>query len=399
MLAGCGHVSAPGVAAKATVSPAASAGHLTWQAAMAPGGELQPTLYAPAPSDGRVTYACAFHISGAAPGAQVWITRNRGVSWSDVAALPYTGALSDCRLVVDANNPLRLVATLNTAKMGASPDNTDLVSFISQDGGATWQGLPQVGPHGVRNLVSFGSALYASGLGRSASGVDVLDVWLSRDGGRSWRALGASSLAPNPSIWLNTQTGELLGTNDFDLIPTLWRSEDGGASWLRISVPTVVDAGGEQTFVVAPVGSGWRICVAGQPAAGSQAKNTLACSNDLGKTWTQPPALNPSQYSPKGFIFIAPTNVFAITDDGGLLATYDDMTSGMEMEALASGASAWVALGAPNSAIETAGAAGTPPDVANLAAATSDYTTGPGGGMLWVDSGDPTHPFITAMYP
>ncbi len=276
--------------------------------------------------------------------------------------------------------------------MGANSGAASYVSYLSQDGGATWRALPQAGPHSAMSLTSFGGEVYAAGFGLSASGAELRDVWVSRDGGRSWRALGASSLAPNPNIWANPQTGELLGTNNYDLVPTLWRSENGGASWSRISVPDVVGEGGQQTFIVASNGSGWRICAAGTAASGPNAKNTLACSADLGNTWTHPPALNPSQYSPKGFTFTAPSDVFAIADDGALLAFYDDITSGIQLEALAPGASAWTPLNAPSSA------PGTPQAVASGSVASSVYTTGPGDGMLWINSGAAATPFATAVY-
>lgn len=395
LLAGCGHAGAPtsGAAASATGTPATAAAHLSWQRASSPGNTLAPLAYAPAPSDGRVTYACGNTSPNAAHEVSIWSTRTRGASWSHGMPLPYTGDISNCTLTVDANDAQRLIATLDTAKMGASPGAANIVAFLSQDGGATWQALPRIGPHGVMSLASFGGAIYASGFGLSVSGAETRDVWQSRDGGRSWRALGAAHLAPNPEIWVNPQTGELLGTDDYDLIPTLWRSVDAGATWTHISVPTVSGAGSQQAFVVAPNGAGWRICATAQTAPGPQEKNTLACSDTLGKLWTQLSALNPTQNSPKGFTFIAPSEVFAITDDGALIATYDDIASGTRFAALLPGASAWLPLGSPRSAT------GTPTDGSSGLAGPPVYTTGPGGGMLWVTSGVSAHPFSTTVYP
>lgn len=403
-LAGCGSRGQTSTgAARSTATPSSTTRRLAPLVASPPTGNPTPMAYTPAPSDGRVAYACADNPSGSAAGVRVWSTHDRGASWSSGVALPYSSPVSACTLTVDDTDPNRVFVALDTAKGGASAMAAAIIPFLSQDGGATWQALPQVGPHGVFSLTSFKSAIYAAGYGLAATGapeVDARDVWVSHDGGRSWQALGASHLAPNPRIWINPQTGELVGTNNFDLIPTLWRSEDGGATWTRIAVPTIVSGeSGAQGFVVAPNGAGWRICVNGQDGPGPQQKNLLACSDDLGKTWTQPPALNPSQNSPKGFTFTAPSDVFAIADDGSLLATYDDPTAGTELDALAPGAHTWTALGAPTAVLAPAGATGTPQAIASGSLATYSYTTGPGGGMLWANTGDDAHPFITATYP
>jgi hypothetical protein len=390
MVAGCGQTESPSAGATTVATATATATpapiHLTWQVA-SPASQTSsvPFTYAVAPSDGRVTYGCGFAGRVGAMQALVWSTQNSGLSWSKSIALPYSGGLSDCAITVDANDPERVAIGLNTAKIGASPDDTNVVAFLSQDGGATWRPLPKVGPHTVGTMTSFGQTLYVAGGGLSASGGDLRDLWASRDGGASWRALGATSLSPNPWIWINPQTGDILGTDDFDLIPTLWRSENGGASWTRIGVPNLVGAGGSQTFLVAPNGAGWRICATGTTAPGPNEKNVLACSADLGATWTALTGLNPTQHSPKGFTYTAPADVFAVADDGSLLASYDASSSGIQFESLAPGASAWVPMSDPPLASATGG--------------EPVYTSGPGGGMLWIPGGDTAHPFAIAGYP
>lgn len=52
----------------------------------------------------------------------------------------------------------------------------------------------------------------------------------------------------------------------------------------------------------------------------------------------------------------------------------------------------------PESAGGTPGAGGAPQAATNVALTSAVYTTGPGGGMLWVSGGDVAHPFATAMY-
>lgn len=388
MLAGCGHAETPraGATVSGTATPAPIT--LTWQTASLPSqaSPAAPPTYAVAPTDGRVAYGCGFSGRAGAMRTLIWSTRNGGRSWSNGVALPYAGMFSECVIIVDANDPQRVAVWLNTAKMGASPEDTNVVAFLSQDGGATWRALPPTGPRVVRSVASYDGEIYVAGDGPSArGGADLRDVWVSRDGGATWRALGAASLSPNPRIWINPQTGDMLGTNDFDRIPTLWRSENGGASWMQVSVPNVVGAGGEQTVVVAPSGVGWHICATGTTAPGPNEKNVLACSANLGATWTSLPGLNRTQYSPKGFTFTAPGEVFAIADDGSLLASDVDVSSGMQFAALASGARMWAPLSDPPGGNST----GIPPV----------YTTGPSGGMLWAPGGDTAHPFATAVYP
>src|SRR5574340_832829 len=89
--------------------------------------------------------------------------------------------------------------------------------------------LPKAGPHVVLSFTSSDGVIYAGGNGLDASGNWIQDLWASRDGGATWRALNAVHLTPNVRIWTNPRTGELLGFNDFD--STLWRSDDGGVDW------------------------------------------------------------------------------------------------------------------------------------------------------------------------
>jgi hypothetical protein len=382
---------------QAASTPGAAASRLSWQSATSPAGSQAPIAYLPAPSDGRITYACDASAAGAPGKVRFWRSADRGASWSSGANPPYTGQVSSCALTVDADNSQRVLVSLDTLKLGASPSAAAVFAFLSQDGGKSWLALPQAGPHGVTSMVSYRGTIYASGYGLSATGVDLRDVWVSRDSGGSWTALGASSLAPNPFVWINPQTAELIGTNGFGLIPTLWDSGDGGATWTRVAVPNVVSSGGQQTFVVTPAGTGWRICAAGQTVSGSQHANALQCSADLGNTWTRAPALKPSLLSPKGSS-TSPVSVFAIANDSTVLAAYEDTAADPQLAALTTFAGAWSSMGTLSAASVVPGAAGTTADSSNGSAASFVYATGPGNGILWVSSGDPAHPFLTASY-
>ena len=394
LLAGCGQASATraGAAPTATATPTATPVpiNLTWRvAAPASQTSVTPFTFTVAPSDGRVTYGCGFAGQVGAMRALIWSTRDSGQSWSQSVALPYVGLVSQCGIVVDANDPQRLMVWLNTASIGASPDAGNVVSFLSQDGGATLRALPKAGPHSVRSMASSDGAIYVAGDGLSASGAVLRDVWVSRDGGASWRALGATSLSPNPRIWVNPHTGALLGANDFPSL-ALWSSEDGGASWAKVNLPATMGASAQQAFVaqtllVAPTDAGWRICATATIGSGTNQASALACSADLGATWVFPQGLTLTEQSPKGFTFTDPADVFAVTADGALLASYTDSGLGLHIETLAPGASAWTPMSDPPVASSTGG--------------EPVFTTGPDVGMLWVPGGNDAQPFATAGYP
>lgn len=107
----------------------------------------------------------------------------------------------------------------------------------------------------------------------------------------------------------------------------------------------------------------------------------VACSANLGVTWTSATGLNTNQTSPKGFTFSAPIDVFAIADNGSLLAS----PGSAQFDALPPGATTW----APMSDAPITSATGGLPT----------YITGPGGGMLWTPGGSVSQPFATAAYP
>lgn len=389
-LAGCGRVATststgPGASSGTstpTTTPTPTPLQLTWQAATTPAGG-QAQTYAPAPSNGQITYACGITSSS----AKMWVTRDRGASWSGPVTLPYSGPISRCTLAVDANNPQVLAAAIDTytGPQGASPQLSMFVPLFSHDGGATWQSLPRIGPHIMRSLVSSGSSIYAAGDGIDPSGQEAQGVWVSHDNGHTWTSRDAADLQPNPSVWVNPQTGDLIGTSITGT--TIYHSTDGGATWTQIAVPNVVPL--VESFLAAPNGTGWRICETGQTSIGPQEQNVLTCTSDLGANWTRPPALNLTFTNAKG-TFTGAVDVYAITDSGALLAWYTDVSANIQLAALAPGASAWTPINATE-------ADGTPVNV-DTASATLTYATGPGDGMLWVNYG-PTAPFLSAMYP
>jgi hypothetical protein len=287
---------------------------------------------------------------------------------------------------VDANDPQRVAVALDTAKIGASPGPYGFLAFMSQDGGATWQPAPKIGPYVFSSLTSARGAIYASGLGVSASGAQVKGLWISHDDGRAWSEVGVSTpwmeSALNLTFWSNPQTGELLREAVGDTL-TLDRSEDGGASWTGVPMPNN-GGGNDQQALAAPNGAGWRICLVAGGVVTVTSASYVACSVDLGTTWTSPSAPNTSQIS-KGKSVAEPAGIFAVADDGTLFATYDDMVTGIHLEMLSPGASIWTPLGKP--------------PVAGSQAAQPTYTTGPGGGMLWDMTGAAGSPFVTAVYP
>ncbi len=183
------------------------------------------------------------------------------------------------------------------------------------------------------------------------------------------------------SFWLNPANGALLVKD----AAVFWSSTDAGAHWTKIAVPEMAMSGAE-TVIQAPVASQasqpWHLCVANSDDLNPKdmEPNTLTCSSDGGATWQKEPGINVMFTSAKGN-FVPPTDVFALADDGAVLATGsspNDPTTDMEYR-LTPGAQSWQMFPAPPKR-----------------ESTITYYPSPGSGVLWewTYSG----PF-TASYP
>jgi photosystem II stability/assembly factor-like uncharacterized protein len=69
------------------------------------------------------------------------------------------------------------------------------------------------------------------------------DLWLTRDGGDSWSAVGPSidyaGSAPKGAAFFDVDVGWVVSEDAFSNILTLWRTADGGATWSRLALPPV----------------------------------------------------------------------------------------------------------------------------------------------------------------
>ena len=167
--------------------------------------------------------------------------------------------------------------------------------YESHDGGASWDAVALGGT--VVALAPAGHsewALRETGC-PNGTGMCTLTLFVSVDGGRSWRAaahqppdrrLSSSPHAVHPSPWLlrSSATAAVLmlppaaGSSTATIEQTL----DGGAQWTTSTAPCLAGAF-VVDYSVAPTGARWIAC-AGQPGAGEQEKS-VARSLDGGRTW------------------------------------------------------------------------------------------------------------------
>lgn len=379
-LAACGQTSSTSPQSGATAATAtpltalASGPTLDWHAITLPAsGQLIV-----APSDGDV----AFLYAASGGNERLWVTRDRGAHWSQTGAVPASSNGTYTGLVVDDTDPNVLVADVDTAKLGASPQLDEESALASFDGGATWHAL--AGHQLVWQFASYHGQIYAARDAATTSGAEVRNLWVSDDGMRSWRVVGPPQTATNPSFWLDPRTGSLLAMDTFTNPPTLMRSDNGGSHWSQITVPPYTETVIVKPFATAAGSSPWLICSTasvGPAPTGTNVRNLLACSSDGGQTWQDRPTLNLSQLSPKGFTFIAPMDAFALASDGSELATVTNVTEATNLYRLPPGASAWQTLG----------------PLANLGEPM--YRAAPGAGVLWHQGSSGPLDYLTASYP
>lgn len=390
IVAACGHAAdnAPSTGASSTTP---NVGTATPGTALGPGPALawrtitlpEPGQLIVAPDDGDIAYV--YDSTGG--GGRVWMTRDRGAHWSHAGDVPRLSDTTFAHLVLDATDPNVLVADVSSAKMGASPQLSQESALVSIDGGASWNAL--AGHQFIWQFASYDNKIYAAREGNTAAGDDVRNIWISDDNMRSWRVVGPPQTGTNPSFWLDQATGRLLALDTDETPPAVVRSDDGGNHWRPITVPAST-----QTVVATPAASAgdarWFICgaaPAGPVPGGTNQRNLLACSVDGGQTWVTRPALNLTQQSPKGFSFISPMDVFALTSDGSVLATVTDVNAVASLYRLPLGATAWQALGSLGN------------DDTPLLSAS------PGDGVVWQAAGSSatptsaTPPFETANLP
>ena len=346
LVAGCGVSTAHGVGAarQAAHSPApsttptpASLPALAWRTRTLPSGY---TGWAISPADGRRLWACV-PVQGSDSNFTIWASRDEAATWARMSELApaVPEPTSSCELVPDQGSATALAAVISWGSGEAGTLRS--LTMLSLDSGAHWRRLP--GDLQTLQLASASGKTYAifnntDETAETAPSTQSDGLVVSADGLRTWRVERPAQItdrAPFFQFWLGASANDLLAAAYEN---TLWRSTDGGAHWSRIPTPN------QQTDLAAwlPQAGKWMFC--GWVTANVQ------CSDDLGASWRQEPALSATiscASCGKGgapYADTQPCYANAITGDGSLLAWCLDGT----LHRLAPGAQTWAQYrGAP----------------------------------------------------
>ena len=290
-----------------------------------------------APSDPNVVWAGTgepFIRSHISVGWGVFKSTDAGRNWAKMG-LDATGRIS--RIIVHPTNPeIVYVAALGHA-YGPQPERG---IFRSMDGGKTWDKVLFVNdstgasdlimdPTNPRILFAAFWQVEIHTWGRSSGGAGS-SIWMSRDGGTTWKRLEGHGLPTTPMgkiglgmskanpdrIYALIETGDGVPTAE---VPKpdggrLWRSDDGGADWRKVNDDRQV-AGRTHyynRFAVMPDNADEAYFLSADWA------KTL----DGGKTIIDPPPQE-IPYGDHHDIWVDPTDPdrMLVTHDGGLSAT------------------------------------------------------------------------------
>ncbi len=344
----------------------------------------QPTID---PGDGEVVYRCV------APGpnetvAHTFITRDAEATWSQAGDLPVganpvppsdssKGFAFQCNMIVDATQPSQVVAETVWVSVGGNAAPSRFTSYATTDFGVHWVQLPAADAL-VTQLASYEDRIVALRFGDDPQMTAAL--WVSSDQFAAWQLVGSALPDAIESFWLNPSTGALLvhirgqsiGSDQF------YASTDEGKTWDQLSLPQLGPDGGEWA-VEAPQGNRpWQICGLADPNLGDQADN-LSCTTNGGQTWQARHALTQTQDTVPRKVFVVPTTIFALADDGAALVQTFQVRPN-HIYRLLPGATDWQDLGPLPS-----------PDVNDLF-----YAPTSSGGILW----DATQQGVeVAIYP
>ena len=247
---------------------------LVWQAGVFPAGtRTDPQFSIPnvAASDGEIAYQCVLpQQSGASTAlpAQIWVSDNRAMSWTHTADLP-TGALTganqitSCWVTVDDANPDIAVANAQPSdSLTASITNS---SFVTFDGGKTWQLLGDPENFPVLDLSTWHNSMYIC----CAANTGILAGTYTGDSVQSWQPIMQQILAAHQELqqfYVTPDTGELLAIAGKDGVRHLWLSKDAGESWTPIPAPVVPGYLAAYIIQQPIAGHPWLICALSYPA-------------------------------------------------------------------------------------------------------------------------------------
>lgn len=251
---------------------ASADGGRTWRASNAglPDAAMTHILLDPR-RGGRVVYTAAFGhgVYKSGDGGATWTAHNEGLPPSPFA----------WRLAEDGKGTLYLVVARRADGIGFG-DDKDGMLFRRPDGAAQWERvtLPQGvnGPVGVAVDARNADRLYVAAWGRYRPGYgragESGGVWVSSDGGRSWR----NTLAADQFIFdvtLSPHDPQTVFAAGFQ--SSAWRSTDGGENWKRIrgfnfkaAHRVIADPVNKDLIYVTTFGGGvWHGPAAGDPQA------------------------------------------------------------------------------------------------------------------------------------
>ncbi|HEX8032231.1 MAG TPA: hypothetical protein VF510_00205 [Ktedonobacterales bacterium] len=391
-------------------APAVDGPHPNWQQAQLPTplDNQHFLMFAIAPNDGEVAYACNVMSDDNGGTLTFYRTTDRALHWTMLTKVQVkeSSVSIKCAVTVDALDADRVLMSIYVYSMTSS--NRLTWYELSEDGGTTWTRLDATWR--LSSLATLNGKTYAL---RQKDGTPQ-DLAVSVDHLHTWQSVSQALIGPQQwvsNFWLSP-SGELLAEvstmPDASTSPTaatspiprptiaLWQSSDGGAHWSLFATPTV--SGGGFMFVVGQrvAGQPWQVCLPYQPQVGVSAAS-LDCTFDGGRTWSARPLLcttapcPPSSQVSKSYINQYSNQYvqfYTLASDGAVLvaALAPGSTDQAGLYRLPRGSTIWQYLG---------------PLAGDY---TYSFAPTPQGGILWANSGGGNYEalpgaFSTATYP
>lgn len=210
----------------------------------------------------------------------LYISRNYGVTWEDVANIAEPGVINNWFSVDMSNDGQTMVA----ASYSSDGDGTGEV-FVSEDSGNTWQNITP----GSANMWINVSIAGESGEIVALAGDDPGNVYITSNNGSSWTTSPIENIASWKSLSVSEDGGDILigGENSLGALSSVvYISNDGGASWQNITPPDARDGTYASTKV--DISSDGNKLIVGTLAydGDSGAYNTVHFSDNAGVSWT-----------------------------------------------------------------------------------------------------------------
>jgi photosystem II stability/assembly factor-like uncharacterized protein len=339
-----GNGSIRGVTATATTPPRSQPPSATWQANTS--SPDSTTSFAFEPGSPGTGYLCTGGSTQQTKGPRLYKTSDGGQNWKVVTTEPLPDL--PCRVFIDASAPSDLFLQQVLEPSANFGDPVKKALWRSQDGGMTWKQLPLPNQGWWVNLVTVGTRLVAQGPFTSTSGggespcnpaihpSPATDVYVSDDGGLTWRPIGQSieqqHLVVDGVVALGTSIfaqADSLPRNECDTTPTissLWKSNDGGTTWTKVSMPACTLM---SLSFTAQTGGGDFAGVALATGLDRSHPTTFGVlySDDSGATWSVLPAFTPPHGTPAAADTGNPPNL-AISPSGAVIAEFTVLDSG-----------------------------------------------------------------------